>query len=369
LERLDNEKYIYDHDPGHMLDVLFNFPKQFKLAEASIRDIDFNLRQDYKNALVIGIGNSEFVTYRLLHAIDINRINIPIIFSSKNTVPSWVTQDTLVVALSHSGMTLEVIESVEEVLSRGIRVAAITAGGRLRDMAKQSRDMLLIGYQTDVKSRMAIGYLYALLVNVLNRTNAIDICIAKEACLLGIDWDEVENTLFESIREFSPDVKTYKNLAKRTALNLYHHIPIIYGGTMVTETICCRLKSQLCVNSKNFAHFYSIPELDHDEIAAWEMKSDLRDRFFILFISDQEERKEIRRRIEILKGMLFEKRLNFEEITLKGKSKASKAFYGVHLADWISIYLAILNSVDPSSRNLIDQMKQRLDQSLGSGSL
>lgn len=368
MERLENEKFIYDHDPGHILDILFNFPKQFKQAEASIQDINFDLRQDYKNALVIGIGNSAFLAHMLLEAIDINRIHIPIVFSSKNTVPSWVDRDTLVIVLSHSGETLEVLDAVNTLLQKGIRIIAITAGGQLKQLASGRQDMLLIEYQTSIKSRMAIGYMYALLVNTLNRTNALDICITNEMCVLGIDWDEIENALFECIREFSPDVKIYKNLAKRTALNLYQHIPVIYGGTPVTNAICCRLKSQLCVNSKNFAHFYSIPELDHDEIAAWEMRSLLRDKFFILFISDNEERKEIRKRIEIFKGMLFEKRLNFEEITLKGESKALKAFYGIYLADWISIYLAVLNGVDPSSRNLIDQMKQRLHQSLGSGS-
>lgn len=368
MERLENEKYIYDHDPSHILDILFNFPKQFKQAEASIQDVNFNLRQDYKNALVVGIGNSAFLAHMLLEAIDINRINIPIVFSSKNTVPSWVDKDTLVIALSHSGETLEVLDAVGKVLKQGIRVIAITAGGKLKQLANQEEEMLLIEYKTNIKSRMAIGYMYALLVNTLNRTNALDICFTKEACVLGIDWDQIENSLFECIREFSPDVKIYKNLAKKTALNLYKHIPIIYGGTPVANAICCRLKSQLCVNSKNFAHFYSIPELDHDEIAAWEMRSELRDRFFILFISDNEEREEIRKRIEIFKGMLFEKRLNFEEITLRGENKALKAFYGIYLADWISIYLAVLNEVDPSSRNLIDQMKHRLHQSLGSGS-
>ncbi len=360
---LDNEKLIYERDPGKMIDVLFNFPKQFKEAENFISDLGFHLRQDYKNALVIGIGNSAFMAHRLVESIDINKVHIPIIFSSKNTIPSWVDRDTLVIALSHSGKTLEVIESVNQALSKGIKVVTITAGGKLREIARESKDMISIEYETEIKSRMALGYMYVLLVNVLNRTNALDICITKKACVLGIDWNEVEHTLHRSARELNPDVKIYKNLAKRIALNLYNNIPIIYGGTKITETVCCRLKSQLCANSKNFAHYYSIPELDHDELAAWEMKSELRDRFFILFITNHEERKEIRKRIDIIKGMLLEKRLHFEEITIKGENAANKAFNGVYTADWISIYLAFLNEVDPSSRNLISQMKNRLRQS------
>lgn len=361
---LNNERLLYDRDPGGMINVLFNFPKQFKQAENSIDDIDFNLRQNYRNALVIGIGNSAFMAHRLVNAIDINRINIPIIFSSKNTIPSWVDRDTLVIALSHSGETLEVIQSVNQALSKGIKVVAITTGGKLKEMGQKIKDIHLIVYHTNIKSRMALGYMYALLVNVLNRTNALDICITKEVCTLGIDWDEVEHTLHRSALEISPDVKVYKNIAKKIAMNLHQNIPVIYGATKITETVCCRLKSQLCANSKNFAHYYSIPELDHDEVAAWEMKSELRDRFFILFITDNEERVEIRKRIDIIKGMLLEKRLHFEEITVKGKNKVNKVFNGIYLADWISIYVAFLNEVDPSSRNLIDQMKKRLNQSI-----
>ncbi|MGM0368149.1 MAG: hypothetical protein ACQEP2_06210 [Actinomycetota bacterium] len=65
---LYDERLLYDRGPGEMINVLFNFPKQFNQAENSISDTDFNLRKNYRNALVIGIGNLVFMAPRLVNA-------------------------------------------------------------------------------------------------------------------------------------------------------------------------------------------------------------------------------------------------------------------------------------------------------------
>ena len=102
-----------------------------------------------------------------------------------------------------------------------------------------------------------------------------------------------------------------------------------------------------------------MPEMDHGEISAWEMRHELRNKFFVLFISDKDSRIATKSRIEILKGILMEKRIIFEEIMLEGPSDAVKVFNGILLADWISVYLAVLNAVDPTTTRLLDLMKTR----------
>ena len=362
MDLLDNEKRILESIPEKMIKVLYDFPKQFKAAENIIREQKLSFTKKFKNAIILGVGSSSNVVYRLINSIEINRVNIPVFLCSRSTMPSWVNKDTLVVAVTHSGNSIEVLEAVDKALKLGANVVGITTGGKLKKIASKNKDIRLIEYESDTISRIVAGYIYIFVLNILNKAGAVDICSDRKECLLGIDWDEVENTLSGLSSGLSPDVKTNKNISKRTAVNLFGNIPIIYGSSMLTGTVGYWLKSQLCLNSKNFAHFNTIPELDHDEIAAWGMKHELRNKFFVLFITDKDSKEETLKRVEILKGILLEKRINFEEILLEGPNDAIKGFSGILLADWISVYLAVLNNVDPTSSTLLDLMKTRFER-------
>jgi glucose/mannose-6-phosphate isomerase len=359
MDLLDNEKKILESIPEKMLKSLYDFPKQFKAAENIMRKQKLSFNKKYKNVLILGVGNSTHIAYRSIDSIQINKSNIPIILCPKPDIPSWVDKDTLIIAVSHSGDSIEVLRAVDKALSRNIKIFAITADGKLKEKATDNKNITIIDYKIDLMSRMAVGYIFVFIVNILNKAGAIDICSDRKDCLVGIDWDEVEGAISNFSRELKPDVKTNKNIAKRTAINLFNNIPIIYGSNRLTETVCYRLKNQICLNSKNFAHFNTMPEMDHGEIAAWEMKHELRNKFFVLFISDKDSRIATKSRIEILKGILIEKRIIFEEIMLEGSNDAVKVFNGILLADWISVYLAVLNAVDPTTTKLLDLMKTR----------
>ena len=359
MDLLDNEKDIRESIPEKMIKSLYDFPKQFKAAENIMQKQKLSFGKEYKNALILGVGNSTQTAYRSIDSIQINKSNIPVILCPKPDIPSWVDKDTLVIAVSHSGNSVEVLEAVDMALSKDIKIIVITADGKLKEKAAGNKNITLIDYDIDIISRMAVGYIYVFLVNILNKAGAIDIRSDRKDCLVGIDWDEVEGAISGFSKELVPDTKTNKNIAKRTAINLFNNVPIIYGSNRLTETVCFRLKNQICLNSKNFAHFNTMPEMDHGEIVAWEMKHELRNKFFVLFISDKDSRIATKSRIEILKGILMEKRIIFEEIILEGPSDAVKVFNGILLADWISIYLAVVNTVDPTETRLLDLMKPR----------
>jgi len=362
LDLLDNEKKIFEVVPEKVIEVLNGFPSQFRIAEDIISGIKLSFKKEYKNVLIIGMGLSSTVVHKLIEGININMLKIPVILNSKQTIPSWVNKDTLVIAISHSGDTIEIADAVDNITKSGIKVYAITSGGRLRNKAAHSKNIELIHYKADIESRMAVGYIYVLTVDLLIRAGAIDICSDEKECPLGINWDDIEETIYDDSRELGPDIKTYKNTAKRIAIRLHEHIPIIYGSNRITETIGYTLKSQICLNSNNFAHYNTIPEVLYGEISAWEMKHDLREKFIILFLTDRDLYKSSKTKVEILKTLLLEKGVEFEEIMIEGKNDAIKGFRGMYLADWISLYLAILNEVKPDAPKLTDHMIERLEQ-------
>jgi glucose/mannose-6-phosphate isomerase len=359
MKSLENERKVLQSIPDAMLKTLYEFPGQFQAAEESIEKMELPFKKKFKNSLIIGMGSSTNVAYKLINSIDIDKINIPVFLCSRPTIPSWVNDETLVVAVTHSGNSIEVIEAVDTALKAGANLVAITTGGKLKEKALLDKRIMLVEYSVNILSRMAVGCIYVFITNILKKADALEICSKDRKHFLGIDWDEVEKALTSLSKDLSPDVSISRNIAKRAAINLFGNIPVIYGSSMLTGTIAYRLKSQICLNSSNFAHFNTIPELDHDEIAAWGMGHDLRNKFFVLFINDKDSKEETLRRVEILKGILFEKKINFEEIILEGPNDAIKGFSGVLLADWISVYLAVMNKVDPTSSYLLDLMKSR----------
>ena len=90
------------------------------------------------------------------------------------------------------------------------------------------------------------------------------------------------------------------------------------------------------------------------------MGHDLREKFVVIFLNDKNEQGIIRKRIELLQGIFLEKDIKYEEIEIDGANDTVKAFKGIYLADWISLYLAVLNNVNPSTITLIDKIKDRL---------
>ena len=90
LSILDNEKMILESIPEKMIKILYDFPRQFKTAENIIRREKLSFDKKFKNAIILGVGSSSNVVYRLINSIEIDRVNIPVFLCSRSTMPSWV---------------------------------------------------------------------------------------------------------------------------------------------------------------------------------------------------------------------------------------------------------------------------------------
>jgi glucose/mannose-6-phosphate isomerase len=167
FDKLNNEKFIYSHSSDELIKILYDFPGQFKKAENIIRNIPLEFEKEYKNILILGIGNPATTVYRLMESISLNNIRVPISISSSKELPTWVNSETLVIAISHSGNTREILNAISEVVSRGIKVYAITTGGRLKERFSNNKFMTIIEYSEKLLPRMSIGYAYVFLTDIL----------------------------------------------------------------------------------------------------------------------------------------------------------------------------------------------------------
>ena len=168
--------------------------------------------------------------------------------------------------------------------------------------------------------------------------------------------------VFEKIsKENALDVASESNKAKKLALELIETIPVIYGFREYTS-IAHRLKAQFNENSKLPSKSDVFPELNHNEIVGYEAPESLIKKHTIILIRDPNEPKEIKNRIETSKKLVFVKANKILEIIAEGKGKLARMFSVMCIGDHVSVYLAILQNIDPSPVKIIDKVKHELSK-------
>ena len=101
--------------------------------------------------------------------------------------------------------------------------------------------------------------------------------------------------------------------------------------------------------------------MNHNEIVPFtgEAEIDL-DMFHPVFIRDGKESQRITRRIEVTQKLLEDRGIEFSEIWSQGQSLITRLFSSIHIGDWVSFYLALLQGVDPTPVRFIDLLKNEL---------
>jgi glucose/mannose-6-phosphate isomerase len=100
--------------------------------------------------------------------------------------------------------------------------------------------------------------------------------------------------------------------------------------------------------------------LNHNETVGWEAPETLTKKYSIVLIRDHDEPPEIRRRIETTTALVFNRAKKVLEISAEGEGKLAKMFSVLCIGDFVSVYLAILQSKDPTPVKIIEKVKKEL---------
>ena len=161
--------------------------------------------------------------------------------------------------------------------------------------------------------------------------------------------------------ENSPENQTKNNVAKTLATKINGTIPIVYGFRFY-RAVAQRMKTQINENSKNLAKWEYFPELNHNEIVAWEEAEEFASRVSVVFVRDADEPEEIKNRIEFTKETIHKTSAKTLEVWSKGNSRIARMSSIICIGDFASVYLAVLRGVDPTPVKTISILKERLKQ-------
>jgi glucose/mannose-6-phosphate isomerase len=346
---LDDANVLKQRDPNGALEIA---SQQYQQAsfQVDLQNADHDNRP-IKNIVVAGMGGSALAALCVKSWLK-SELTVPFEVVRTYDLPDYVGQDTLVIASSYSGNTEETLSCLDQAESKGAQVAIIASGGKLIDHANQNQTAFA-QLPADMQPRYAVIFnlraLIAILVNFkLVSAEKLDEIAEKT------NWLQSESTKWGS------EVASNENYAKQLALQAVGKTAVFYAGTLAAP-VAYKWKISFNENAKNVAFWNELPEFNHNEFIGW-TSHPVEKPYAVFDLISSFEHPRILKRFEVSDRLLSGLRPKSTVIYLEGESVIEQMLWGCILADFVSIYVAILNNVNPMPVQLIEKLKQELAQ-------
>ncbi len=349
---LDNLQIYRQLDASGMLNHLHQFPEQCQ--QAWERALKLELPREYtriNKVIVLGMGGSA-ISGEIVRGLVLAEGKVPVWVHQDYGLPSFVDEDTLVIASSYSGNTEETLSAFTESLKTPAKKLVLTTGGKLKCLAeKEGIPVFIIDYQSP--PRAAFPHSFVPLVGILQRLGLLRYKSADFPAALRI--------LNKLSRDFVETTPLVANPAKQLATKLWGRIAIIYGAGVISG-VARRWKTQLNENSKTWAFFELFPELNHNAVVGYEFPPQIKEGVFVLLLRSASLHPRVLLRYQATAKLLTKAGISHEFVEAAGETALEQVMSLVLLGDYVSFYLAILNRIDPIPVDAIDFVKNYLNQ-------
>lgn len=342
---LDDLKLIHERDAQDALGVAEKQWQQLKHDFAvTLPDM-----AGVTNIVVGGMGGS---AWPALYLKSWPGTKVPLEVISNYDLPAYVGEHTLFISSSYSGNTEETLEALSQAEQRGAHIVVMTAGGKLADVAKDKNHPLYLipgGFQP----RMSSFYFLAALIQILEPHGLVPEGSLKEL-------HEVAEWLKDQPASWRPTVPTDKNATKQLALELMGKSVVVYSGPKLFPA-ANKFKICLNENAKNVAWVNYYPEFNHNEFIGWSSHPEQKPYAVVEFRSNLEHAR-VQKRFEVSERLLSGKRPAPEVVKPEGDTLLKQLLWTSNFGDFTSLYLAILNGLNPTPVDLVEKLKQLLNQ-------
>ncbi len=333
-------------DPSEMLRLTEEFADQCRKAVAIGNAVTLPTIENLPGLVVLaGMGGSaaggDFV-----RALFEEHGGAPFVVVRDYTLPNYVGLGDVVFCASYSGNTEETLSVYGQAKSSGAKIMVVTSGGKLKEMADADGNTVfqVPGGQPP---RTALGWMM------------MPVIVACQTMKLIPEQDyEAAFTLLEEMAK-ELTVEVADNPAKELAQKMHGKMPIIYGLGTWQGLIANRWRSQINENAKQLAFFNSYPELNHNEILGW--VNARPDQYVGVLLEDGCETTEMQTRAQVTAD-LVKHAAEFTRVQARGESLLERMLTLAYFGDFVSIYLARLNEVDPENIDSINKLKSELSK-------
>ncbi len=344
---LDDSNVIAQRDPANALGVA---AEQYTQAQFAVHvDHPENDGRQITKVVVAGMGGSALAA-ALAKSWLKGEMTVPFEVVRTYDLPEYVDYNTLVIASSYSGNTEEALAGLADARNKFAQVAVIASGGKLGEIAAE-QSIASVALPAHLQPRMAAIYNLRALVAILAHFGVVSYDRFGEIA-------DCSAWLAEQSRQWTSDVSTDKNYAKQLALMAVGKTPVFYAGSLMAP-IAYKWKISWNENAKNVAFWNEYPEFNHNEFIGWSSHP-IEKPFAVFDLVSNLENPRILQRMAISDRLLSGMRPKATQVKLQGDSAIAQMLWGSILADFTSIYVAILNGVDPTPVALIEKLKKEL---------
>jgi glucose/mannose-6-phosphate isomerase len=340
---LDDLKYIHQRDGQDALGI----------AERQAGQLEYKfevpkIEGDFHNIVFAGMGGSALPA---LLSTSWPGYDIPFEICRQYHVPAYVSDKTLFFASSYSGNTEETLSALAEAEAKNAVIVIMAGGGKLEEIAGKK------GYQfvkipAAEQPRYAVFYMWAAVLNILEAAGQL-----KEADTAG-QLSRAANFLRESVKDWAATVPTDKNPAKQLALELAGKSGVVYAGPLLAPA-AYKWKISFNENAKNVAWWGQYPEFNHNEFIGWSSHP-IQKPYSVIDLRSNLEHPRIQKRFELSDRLLSGQRPAAHVVQAQGETLLEQLVWTVAYGDFVTIYLALCNNVNPAPVDLVEKFKTEL---------
>lgn len=343
---LDDLKLIHERDAQDALGVV---AKQWQQLEQVVEPTVSLTAHGVENIVYAGMGGSALAA--VMAGVWPN-LKVPFVLVRGYSLPAFVNEQTLVICSSYSGNTEETLSSLEAAKAAGAQIVVIAGGGKLAEAAKANQWPLFL-LPPSTQPRYNVLSNFKALLTILQSVGVL-----KDAAVLQ-ELPAATAFLKESIAAWLPTVPTATNSAKKLAQELMGQSIVVYSGPQLYPA-AYKWKISFNENAKQVAWVNQLPEFNHNEFIGWS-KQPVNKPYAVIDLRSKLEHPRVQKRFEVSAKLLSGLRPQPHVVEAKGQNILQQLLWTSAMGDFVSIYLALLNGLNPAPVDLVEKFKKALD--------
>ncbi len=351
MHKLDDSSFVLRLDPKDMYKLTCGFPAQCQRALEIAKNAGLgSLTKPVTSVVLTGLGGSAAggdFTRALFEA----QAKVPFTVNRDYHLASYVGPDTLVFATSYSGNTEETLSAYADAKKRGAQIVVVTNGGKLAEAAKADGYPLIL-IPAGQPPRTALGFL---LIPVVYACEKFGLIPAQ-------DYAGAFALIEKCVSEWNIEAGFDSNPTKKLAETLYGNLSVLYGLGSWQGIVANRWKGQINENSKNMTFANAFPELNHNEILGWVLAGKQGvGKWVAVYLEDGTESAKLKARASVTADLIKDV-ATVVRVQARGTALLEKMLSLTLFGDFVSLYLAALNDVDPENIDSINILKAELSK-------
>lgn len=340
-------KKIAQYDSADVYSSIKKLPDQITQVIDEIKRISYP--QEYKDADLIaisGMGGSIY-NYHVIASLFSDLLQKPLVGINGYRISSYISKNTLFIGSSYSGSTEETIATTKIAIKKKCHVTAITMGGKLAELMKNSNlpyYQFRPTYNPCGQPRVGVGYMIFGTILILDALKYLD--INHDVLKRAIDILKKNDGVIQD------KANELKNKLKDTFIVFIaseHLSGVVHTG-----------RNQINETAKAVAEYHIIPELNHHLMEGLTYPEDKK--LLFVFYNSPFYYERNRKRFTVTKKVLEEQKIPYLDVSFETDNKIEEFLLYLQFGSYLSFFLGIEYGVDPSKIPWVDYFKAELQK-------